>query len=484
MEKILRVYATHTEILPYEEGDYPELEDMCSTDSDPGTHKKNPIGFSIEDGVLYIPRGIPIQTLVQMTGTVPSMYSGDIGKPMKKRYKMTCPPKNKEQKEAIMFLLGLKEYQYTIKYTQLALVLQPGFGKTFCSVYAMLAIAKRTIIILHRDSIREQWVNTLKEKSNVDMERVLVINGAEEMTDLMTKKNRDKYDIYLVLHFTLASYRRTNGTNALRNWFSTMEFGLKITDEAHLCFSQTIETDQCANIAKNFYLTATFTRSDPREQRLFRRVFSNTARFGENLNVIKNVIYKVHQYNSNPTSRQEAALITYRGVSVHRFTDWAFKGDLNSSIYNLFFKVFEEAISVGGKIAVLIGKIEYCEKMKILIENDYPDLKIGCVNSKNSKDQNNQLRLESDVIISTISGFGTGVDISGLRSIIIMEPHSSRVTAKQLTGRLRPIPNGDSYEDSYVHELLDVGFATIKRMFEKREPELKRICKEVIKIKT
>ena len=71
---------------------------------------------------------------------------------------------------------------------------------------------------------------------------------------------------------------------------------------------------------------------------------------------------------------------------------------------------------------------------------------------------------------------GTGSDIEHIRSLIIMEPYSSEVTAKQLTGRLRPYVQGG---DSYAYELVDTGFHSIVSMVNKRITKLKEICKSV-----
>ena len=474
--KTIGVYPTRIEISPYKEGDYPDVERLCSTEYYSNLHRRLPIGYRIVDNVLYIPRGINIQYLVNKTGSVPTMYKGDKFLPMKKEYKITSPPRNENQKEAIQFLLGEGEHEKTKRYAQLALIVQPGFGKTYCATASMIGLKRKTIIILHRDTIREQWLSTFRERTTIDMKRVCEIQGSELMKDLSEPKNIMKYDIYLVLHQTIGSYQRTYGADGLREWFDKMGFGLKIVDEVHYCFQQTIETDFCSNVDKNFYLTATFTRSDPKEVNIFKRVFGNTMRFGEDLDLNKNVIYNIVYYNSNPSSVEQAGIKTYQGVSSARFADYAFERDPYATIYSVFFRVLKVALSHEGKIIIVIPKIDYCERIASLIQKEYPHVRVGTMHSKNTKKHNASVKEHAEIIVSTIASLGTGADIEKIRTLIIMEPYSSKVTAKQLSGRLRPYGNN---EDSFVYEIVDSGFGSIVSMINRRSGYLKKICKEV-----
>lgn len=474
--KTLRVYPTKIEISPYHAGDYPDVERLCSTEYYRNLHKRIPIGFLVEDNTLYVPRGMNLQYLSNKTGSIPTMCEGSKYLPMKKEYKMTSTPRNKDQQDAIHFLLGEGAYTKSKRYAQLALVVQPGFGKTYCATSGMIGLKRKTIIILHRDVIRSQWLSAFKKHTTIDMKRVCEIQGSEYMKDLALPKNIMKYDIYLVLHQTIGSYERTYGREGLREWFDQMGFGLKIVDEVHYGFQQTIDTDFCSNVDKNFYLTATFTRSDPREVNIFRRVFANTMKFGDELDVHKNVIYNMVYYNSNPSSVEQAAVKTGYGLSSIKFADYSFKRDPYMTIYSIFFRVLKIAMKHEGKIIVVIPKIEYCEEIVELIQKQYPHVHVGAVHSRKTKLQNEKTKENAEIIVSTISSLGTGADIERVRSLIIMEPYSSKLIAKQLTGRLRPYGE----EDSYAYELVDCGFESIVSMVNRRTPYLNGICKSVI----
>lgn len=474
--KTIRAFSTRIEIEPYEEHEDVELERLCSTKYDRVTHTRDPIGFRVEDNKFIGPRGLSLAKLSQKYNVIPTMERADDFLTSLKAYRMTVPPKDDVQKKSISFLLGINGFERTRKYSQIALNLPTGFGKTYCALYAVCALRCRTLIVVHRENIREQWIETMKSKSDIDMRRVCIINGTSGMKALEKKKESNKYDIFLIMHQTVTAYLKANTTEDLRNWFKKLAFGLKVIDEAHLCFKQTIELDLYSNIPKNIYLTATFTRSDYKEKPLYDLVFGNTMRYGHELDTAKNVVYHIVPYNSNPNYTFQKFIHTNYGVSATRWADYAFKYDKAMTIYNVFFEVLKEAKSHKGKVLIVIPKIAYCEKIAEMIRERYEYDIVETIHSKHTKSDNEAAKKYASIIVTTTSSMGTGADISNIRTLIIMEPYSSEVTAKQLTGRLRPYVQGG---DSYAYELVDTGFESIMNMVNKRFNKLKQICKTV-----
>lgn len=475
MKKDIRVYGTRIEIEPYEEGENYKLEKMCSARYDYKTKTAEPLGYRIEDNKIIIPRGISLAMLSQSyDDSIPTMMPADDPAPMSGDYRVTVKPKDETQVKAISFLLGLNEFSNSARFPQLALNLDTGLGKTYCTVYAILAFKTRTLIILHQDSIREQWINTFLEKTTMPSKKIHRIIGMKGMNDAV--RSRNKYDVHLILHSTLCGYIKKYGPESLREWFKVMQFGLKVVDEAHLNFRQTIDTDFCSNVTKSIYLTATMTRSSYTETGLFERFFANTMQYGENVGVVKNVVYNLVYYNSNPTYTQQSRIYTYKGVSIIRWADYAFKYDRNKTIYIVFFKILKEAMKHEGRIMVMIPKIEYCETIARFIREEYPDYSVGTLHSKNTKEVNERVKRFANIIVTTIASSGTGTDIKFMRSIIVMEPYASQVTARQMSGRLREYEPG---AESYVYELVDSGFEAISNMVNKRIKPLKDKCKKV-----
>ena len=473
-EKICKVYSTRIEIEPYELGDLPQIENMTSI-WDPSTYQKIPYGYCHTDNKIIIPRGISLMLLQKLTGRPPTIcYNTDKPVNMKYRYHMKCEPRDQYQQQAINFLLSKNGFENGKKYSQLSLNLATGFGKTYCATNAMLQEGVRTIIITHKEGIKEQWIETFAEKTDILPERVINISGSKDIEDIVN--GEDDYDIFLVNHATISSYARKNGWDAVADFFDRAGFGLKIIDEVHLCFTNTIYIDFFSNVRRNYYLTATFERSDKKETQLFKRVFANTLTFGGDLERRKHTIYNFILFNSNPSYSDQMSIRTMRGVSSYLYADYAFKKDEDHSIMIALMKVMEECMRVEGKTLVVVPKIENIEMLMDVFTRKYPDKKVGAIYSKKSKKENELVKAESDIIISTIKGMGTGSDIAKLRNLVIMEPHSSKITSTQLIGRLREYA---SDKDTYAYELVDIGFSSIMNQVSMRLPTVRKKCKEV-----
>ena len=101
----------------------------------------------------------------------------------------------------------------------------------------------------------------------------------------------------------------------------------------------------------------------------------------------------------------------------------------------------------------------------------YPDKKIISWNSQ-VPDEIKETVNDCDVISSTPKSLGTGNDIPGLRFMIMTEPYTSNITAKQVPGRLREY--GPDMYTFYV-ELIDIGFSKVNEMYRKRLKKFKEI---------
>lgn len=477
--KALRVYQTRIEIYPYELGENPDLEMMCSTDWVVAEHRRIPLGFyyNEETKTLTIPRGLNVARVSDMFDAMPTYYLAEREAMMRYNYKMTARPRNENQVKAILFLLSKGDFAKYNRYSQLALNVEPGFGKTYCSIAAALERHMRTIIIVHSNQIKEQWLDTLYTKTNVPKERILDLSGSAAMQKLMT--DDVDCDIIITLHGTLESFISKYGYDKMREFMNHLECGTKIIDEAHLYFTSTIKIDFCSNVAKNIYLTATFTRSNRTEVKLFNLFFANTIRYGEEFGITKNVVYSFVYYNSRPNEKEIARVHTKYGTSGYRFIEYAIDRDRNATFVGAFFYALSLAKQHPGKILVVVPKIAYVEFLAKLIKQEYPEDIVGTVHSKHTKDENTQIEEESDIIVSTFGSLGTGADIPGLRNLIIGELYSSPVTANQLPKRLRPLANG---EDSYCYELVDGGFEAILDMVRRKTKYIKRIAKKIDKI--
>ena len=492
IEKNIRVYHTHIEIYPYFEGENERLERYLSIWID-AEFRYDPMGYFIHNNILYVPRGVSIDFLEKTFNThafvvhAPDVYKTTSGVHMK------IEPRDEMQIEAIKFLSAEKEYMSAGQYSQQALILGTGVGKTYTTINSIIKLHMRALIITHQTKIKKQWIECFKSYTDISDCRLVDIDGSRVMDDIMKGKTIGYY--YFINHQTISSYIKSNGPESLIKFFKKLNIGIKVFDEAHLEFRSVLKIDFLSNTKKTFYLTANFSRSDEKEARLFKRVFNSVYKLDENdieKNILKrtsnineeetlkrkHIIFIPVMYRSNPNINHFKMATNMYGFSVLGFFKYAFHLDPDKCMMNAFRKVFDMAIQLKGKILITLPRIDDTYLLKEIIHREYPELNktIATINSKNSKDDNDYAKEKADIIISTIKSCGTGVDIKGLRVIINMEPFSSSITANQLSGRLREFSETD---DTFFFHLVDKSFPICMRQYSNVLKELNKKVKAV-----
>ena len=477
-EKSIRVYNTHIEIFPYKLGEYERLEKELSLWIEE-EYRYEPIGYMVIDDTLYIPRGYNTKKLEIVFNSTAffiklpddyDIFSAEI----------TTNPRDRIQEESIDFLTGTGKFKKAILYSQQALILQTGLGKTYTAINSIVNMGMKAVIITHQDKIKNQWIDSFLKYTDIPENKLINISGSN-IIDRIFDSNDYIGDIYFVNHQTLASYAKDVGWDKIRKFFKHIKAGIKIFDEAHLEFRNILRIDMFSNTLKTIYLTANFDRSDPKESRLFSKCFSNTYKFGEETKEYeenrRHIIYVPVLYRSNPSVTDLQMANNAYGFSVIGFSKYALHVDDEKTMLRTFLSIFDLAIQIEGKILITVNKIDDTEYIKEIIEKEYIDLgkSISTINSRNTKADNEKAK-ECDIICSTIKSCGTGVDIKGLRVIINMEPFSSNITANQLSGRLREYAPD---KDTYFFDLIDISFPTCENQYKAKLKFLKKKCKEI-----
>lgn len=484
-QKSIRVYHTHIEVSPYKKGEVFSIEKHFSTWNNIA-HRYDSGVYLIDDDTLYLPRGMNIMNLENTFNTKATMmYDHDPYKAFND-VKMTVEPRDALQKDCIDFLTAREKYAGVAGYSQQALVLQTGFGKTYCMVNAIISMRVKALIVTTQDKIKYQWIKTFKEKTDIPEDRLIDIKGSSVMEDIMDGKHSEGY-IFFINHMTLLSFLKNNGPDEFHEFFKTLRIGIKVYDEAHLCFRNALLTDYFSDTVRTYYLTANFTRSDDKEAYLYNKCFASVYKYRVKSELAetssaasrKHILYYPTTYRSNPPASWQKKCDTYKGFSAAIFAMWAFDYDPNETLMQAILDRFEEAKKHKGKILITVPKIDAIKKVYEALTKD-PNIldgrTVATIHSKNKKEDNERAKKDADVIISTIRSCGTGVDINGLRSIINAEPFSSQITANQLSGRLREY---SPIDDTYFYDLIDIGFEPCKTQLTRKLGILRAKCKAV-----
>lgn len=480
MNTSVLICQTHIEVFPYHQGENIRLERMLSKKVFYNNHYYEfvPFLYHIENDVLYIPRGISPSYLGREFQTYPSQEGradpyGTITPAV-----MTKEPKNEIQEEAIRFFLCEGEFKGNRAFTQFSLNLDTGDGKTYSCVHSLLKIGIKAIIITHQEKIKAQWYKTFDQMSSVNLEKICNIAGVEVVEQLMQTKKSPDYDFYLVNHQTLSRYARKYGWGSIRAFFQKIRVGIKVVDEVHLFFENTLMLDYFSNTYKTFYLTATFNRSDTQEMYLFKKAFQSVVRFGEETfnyeEKRKHVVFVVVFFQSRPMYGLPK-IKTGHGFSSYYYIDYELSEESGGVLTKVVRKILDQSKHLEGRRLILSPKTDSAEYFREQVEH-YFDYSVGTVHSKNSPEKN-QENMEKDCICSTSKSFGTGVDLKGLRVMINTEPIGSEVLADQVRGRLREYSKD---KDTFLFYPVDTVFKETTRMLKKIMPVMKRKCKEII----
>lgn len=469
----LRVFHSHLELYPYEKGQCKPLEKMMS--------KWNgftyvPFGLYLQNGILYLPRGLNTSLIAQYTGARISMEMRYDSYKKLTRGVMKFPPKSEYQKQAIDFLTGSDQFAYSKRYSQLGLNLPTGDGKTFATIAAILQYKMRAIIITHQDHIRQEWYNDFLTKTTVPEEDIYIIQGNDSMDAIMNGEINK--EIYLVNHQTLHNYANLYGYYRLREFFQKIKVGIKVIDEADMFFENTLMLDYFSNCYKSIYVTATFGRGDPAEVRLYQNAFSSLVRFGEQAmqdeNRRKHIICNILYFKSHPKWGIKPNVSTYKGFSAYKYIDYELFQEPEHTLEKVLYYILDKTKNMEGKTLILSPtktSVEYFAEKA----SDYTGKEVGLIYSDNSKELN-LLNREKEIISSTEKSTGRGVNIKQLRKLIVLNPVGNAFLMDQISGRLREY---SSDMDTYMFYPVDMSLEESPRMLRRVMPALKKKCKEV-----
>ena len=379
---------------------------------------------------------------------------------MKYEFEEFIPPRDEDQVDCINFLAGIKEHITNYKDSQLFLVKMGSFGKTFCTGYAIGLFGAKALIIMHRESLRGQWSNSLFTLNGYPDSRVHEITSSEEFELICNNKHNFDYDIYLMTHATFrAGMNRVKDINLISKFPRNLGIGVKVIDEAHLEFKDTLLMDFVFNIRRNIYLTATDGRSQRTENTIFKHVFANATFYRKPSTKSKHpdkwVEYiTIHVDTHVKPNIYRFKVNGFKGMSAVSYGKWVIQYDKKQTHFKLCRELLREIYSnePTAKVIVFMPLIELCtECAYFLNELNYDstfkyDLTVKTINSHNSKSEN-EYNKSADVIVTTIQSLGTGSDIKGVTDIICCSPFVSKIVAQQVFWRIRYIDKKCHYYD-------------------------------------
>lgn len=332
----------------------------------------------------------------------------------------------------IKFKNNLRDYQVEIVNVLLEkykttfggiLSLPCGFGKTIIALYLASIFKVKTLIVVHKTFLMNQWKEKIKEftdatcgticQNTVDIDKDIVIGMLQSISTL-------KYDNKIF-----------------------EDFGFVVFDEVHHApsshFSKSLPVISCN---KCLGLSATPKRKDNLEKILF-------WYFGDILyktkNNVSDVIVYIKNYTSTDESYKEYKLYNgeiNRSSTLNKITEL---DDRNIFITNILTNILENK---ERKILVLSDRLSQLYSIeKLLNDNDITDIGYYIGNKKQKELEESE---KCKVILGTYPMASEGLDIKSLNTLVMASP---RRDIEQVAGRIVRCINKDI--KPHIYDIVD-----------------------------
>lgn len=279
-----------------------------------------------------------------------------------------------------------------------------GSGKSCLALYLITKLKAKTIIIVHKQILLDQWVEKIKQF--IPQARIGIIQGS--------KIEIEDKDIIVGMVQTLTQREYPPNT------FKNIEF--IISDECHTMCSKTFnEIFFLIQTKYRLGLSATPQRKDGFDKVLEFHLGPIIVTYNKTIIEPSVSIYKLSSNDNIEMSMTRwgktnlPALVTDLGMDDHR----------NS----LLTSIILDRVSENRKILVLSDRVKQCERLKVFFEKNSIGGYVCDTFVGKKKKVDLEIAMEADVIFATYSIFKEGVDCPLLDTLVFATPKTDIVQA-------------------------------------------------------
>jgi len=479
----IRYTTTGMIISPYTKGQSIYLEKLTST-YDRVTHKWTPLtGYTIENedlGDSIFITHLNSKSFIQ--GIFPE-------------YTIESEPKAKVKKIHQHFTLNADvtptDVQYDIIQSILAndqmhqwfVYLSQGFGKTLLSIYLSSLFNVKTLIMCYSKDILKQWVASLKDRTTINLKRVLTIDSSKLLLVICNGSfPAEDYDVFLCTPGLITSFGKRYGYDKISQLMKTMGIGFKIFDEAHRNIANIIKINAYSNVDRTLYLSGDFAQSNPRKEVLYKRIFHNVPIIKpeeELMNTLKYTEAIVVEYDSEPSTQESMSVYTRRGFSSYNFMKYQFSTTIFFDTLDFIIGHINKSNTNNYKVLVLANLIDHVESLYDQLHAKYSDKYIlGKFHGELTDSEKDFAKTTATMIVASYQSFGTGLDVTDIK-YVISTTACTKVDDNQASGRARPLSDGSN---CFYFMMCDKGFAYVMKTLKFRlayleETKIKKITR-------
>lgn len=307
-------------------------------------------------------------------------------------------------------------------------------GKTFMALYAISKLGKKPLIVAPTTLLKNQWIENLTD---------LGIDSNDIATRIGDAPNK----IFCVVTITSIENALRDDWKGLLDTIDKSDFGIKITDEAHLHMKGLLKFDAICNIKRNWYLSATLGRSDEAEDRILNRAlldakrFIGSSKYDEYKDEYINIYLQDIHYNASRQLCDQHFKYGKKGLISATYYRMLMDYRFGEPFYNNIIRMVKIADKIKEKDTKVVVLLPLLDAIRAVIEKMHQDPYFKDVNitmvdgSMSISEKRNAL--EKDLILSTTASLGTGVDVMNLGAVVNFDQKSSLIILEQMIGRLR-----------------------------------------------
>ena len=384
--------------------------------------------------------------------------------------------RSKYQAEGVEFLTSEK-----LGHTKM-LALSTGIGKTICSVFAAAKLKEPIFIV--SETLSDQWLEKIMEYTDCTKNNkgVTILRGTDKIRALLNHpKDKMKSAFYISTSATLSSYLEKYGT--LNPVYEHLGIGILCFDEYHMNWAQNMRIECDALVSKIWRLTATPSRTNKNENKLFERMLENVPVYGlQTFTVNNHSNIRLVDYDTYPTYDEVGSCITPKGLSSILYWNYIFDDEQRKTYLLGMVKMLLDPLIdeyPDTKILIYLAKLEHIDVFKGLLESLYKKeskyLEMGNYTTKIANKTLRKRELKNRIVFTTIGSGGVGLDLENLVAVFSLVPYSSFITASQMIGRLRFIED----KETYFYDFIDKGFKSMDRQRTQRMSILSQKSKSI-----
>lgn len=324
--------------------------------------------------------------------------------------------------------------------------LRMGYGKT---LIILSAVSKRNLKlgILIVPKYIDKTVIDIKKYMLVKDEDILVIQGAENLTDLMNNPDND-YKIIIFAMRTIYNYIESYENDDFNfpiiplYLFRHLGLGIMFSDESHQEFYALHKALLHIDVKYVIGSTATFETADPYINKMYDSLFPTLNRISNLVEYTKFLHVYAMQYELN--SMRGIQFKRAKGYNQILFEQSIMRNNilLRSYLEMIHYFVIEGYFKrkvPGDKMLIFAGSINMCTLISNYLATRFRMLDVRrYVETDNFKNV-----LEADICVATALKAGTAVDIPDLITVLQTISMSSMQANEQNAGRLREIKGKD-----------------------------------------